>query len=90
MFGLTAQMRRVAASIPSNIAEGHARGSTKEFMHHVSIGLGSLAEIETQLEIALSLQYLNKESWETQLARCCEVGKMLRGLQKALSQKLER
>jgi four helix bundle protein len=46
-FGLTSQLRRAAVSIPSNIAEGHARESTKEYLHHVSFALGSLAELET-------------------------------------------
>jgi four helix bundle protein len=57
LFGLTAQMRRAAVSIPSNIAEGQARSSSKEFLHFLSYALGSLAELETQLELAVRLQY---------------------------------
>jgi len=56
-FALTAQMRRAAVSIPSNIAEGHARRHTKEYMNHLSIALGSLAELQTQIEIARRLGY---------------------------------
>ena len=51
-FGLTAQLRRAAVSVPSNIAEGSVRRSRKQFCHYLEIALGSLAEIETQLEIA--------------------------------------
>jgi four helix bundle protein len=50
-------MRRAAVSIPANIAEGHARDSTKEFLHHISISLGSLAELETMFILAQELGY---------------------------------
>ena len=60
-FGLTAQMRRAAVSVPSNIAEGAARSSKKEFAHFLVIARGSLSEIETQLEIAKQLGYLVEE-----------------------------
>ncbi|MGA2883173.1 MAG: four helix bundle protein [Bryobacteraceae bacterium] len=50
-------MRRAAVSIPSNIAEGQARAFSKEFLHFLSFALGSLAELETQLELAVRLQY---------------------------------
>lgn len=51
-FGLSSQLRRAAVSVPSNIAEGSSRSSRKEFRHFIEIALGSLAEMETQLEIA--------------------------------------
>ncbi len=62
-FGLTSQVRRAAVSIPSNIAEGAARNSKKEFSRFLYISLGSLAEVETQLEIAGRLKFIseNKE-----------------------------
>ena len=58
-FGLTSQMRRAAVSVPSNIAEGSARQSTKELLHFLSMAAGSLAELDTQLEIALRLNLCN-------------------------------
>lgn len=57
MYGLTSQMRRSSVSIPSNVAEGAARQSTKEFLQFLYIALGSLSEIETQLVIAQRLGY---------------------------------
>ncbi|WP_026838080.1 four helix bundle protein [Gillisia sp. JM1] len=62
-FGLTSQLRRAVVSIPSNIAEGAARNSKKEFIRFLYISLGSLAEVETQLEIAGRLKFIseNKE-----------------------------
>jgi len=61
LFALTAQMRRAAVSIPSNIAEGRARDSTREFLHFLAISRGSLAELETQLELAIRLDYTDSE-----------------------------
>ena len=51
-YGLTSQIRRAAVSVPSNIAEGHTREHLKEYLHHLSMAQASLAELETQLEIA--------------------------------------
>lgn len=60
-FGLMAQMRRAVVSIPSNIAEGAARNTKKEFLHYLYISLGSLSEIETQLLISQRLGYLHDQ-----------------------------
>ncbi len=81
-FGLTAQIRRAAVSIPSNIAEGHARNSTGEFIQFLGIARGSLAEVNTQLLIAKNLRYV--ESIEMQLDAAAEVGRILNGLMKSL------
>jgi four helix bundle protein len=62
IYGLTNQMRRCSVSIPSNIAEGYTRGRPKEIINFLLISLGSSAELETQLEICLRLNFLTKES----------------------------
>jgi four helix bundle protein len=87
-YGLCSQLQRAVVSIPSNIAEGHARDSTKEFLHHLSFALGSLAEVETQILLAHQFGYLTVESKTLITAKADELGKMLRGLQKSLRAKL--
>ena len=88
VYGLASQIQRAAVSIPSNIAEGHSRDSTKEFLHFISISLGSLAELETQLILAGRLLYLEKKDLEIILSKTDEIQRMLRGLQKSLKAKL--
>lgn len=80
LYGLTNQLRRAAVSIPSNIAEGHARKSTAEFRNFLSIARGSLAEVETQLLIAKRLSYINKQRLEAILSIQVEVNKMTNAL----------
>ena len=87
-FALTSQVRRAAVSVPSVLAEGHARASTREFAHYVSVASGSLTELETQLIISVRLGFTSRETCDGLLARSDEVGKMLRGLQKALDSKV--
>jgi four helix bundle protein len=85
IYGLTSQVRRAAVSIPSNIAEGQGRTSTKEFMHHLSMAYGSLREVETQVLIAKRLGYLPGDIIERLLANTGEVGRLINGLSRSLS-----
>ena len=80
LYGLTNQLRRAAVSIPSNIAEGHARCSTQEFHRFLSIARGSLAEVETQLLIAQRLGYLSNDQLSPILNLQIEINKMTNGL----------
>jgi four helix bundle protein len=84
-FGLTAQLRRSAVSIPSNIAEGHARGSPKSFIQYLWIANGSLAELETQIVIAEQLGFVNRSQTEDILNKTNEIGRMLTGLRRSLT-----
>ena len=84
-FGLTSQMQRAAVSIPANIAEGHGRKSTKAYLNHVSIANGSLMELETLLQIAARLEYLENKQLLDALSRTNEIGKMLSGLTRSLN-----
>ncbi len=86
-YRLTDQMCRAVVSIPSNIAEGGARKSTKEFMRFVSIAIGSLAELRTQVVIAKELGYTNKETTTEISSLMIILGKKLHGLYKALERK---
>lgn len=79
-FGLTSQMRRAAVSIPSNIAEGAARQSNKEFIQFLYIALGSTVEVETQLNIAKNLNFINDETFERMDEDQNEISRMLMGL----------
>lgn len=87
-YGLSSQIQRAAVSVHSNIAEGHGRDSTKEYLHFLSVALGSLHEVETQLILAGRLKYLDQKDLDLVLARMDEAGRMLRGLQKSLKAKL--
>jgi four helix bundle protein len=83
-YGLSSQMQRAAVSIPSNIAEGHARESTKEYLQHLSIAQASLAELETQLEIAKQLNYISEEEATRLLEKMNSLGRQLFALRNAL------
>jgi four helix bundle protein len=83
LFGLAQQMRRAAVSIPSNIAEGAARNSEKEYAHFISIARGSLAELETQYKIALSLKYCQESTLISE--KINHLARLLTGLYKKWS-----
>jgi four helix bundle protein len=84
-FGLINQIRRAAVSIPSNIAEGQGRNSTKEFKQFLAIGLGSLAELETQLIIAKEIEYLTQNGLDALLSPLDRIRKMIKGLSKGIA-----
>ncbi|MDD4202144.1 MAG: four helix bundle protein [Candidatus Omnitrophica bacterium] len=80
LYGLTTQIRRASVSVPSNIAEGAARTSNKEFMHFLFIAIGSLSELETQLIIAKNLGYINEALFDEIVSENEELAKMIHGL----------
>lgn len=84
-FGLTAQMRRSAISIPSNIAEGYGRQATGEYRHHLSFSRGSLLELETQAMLCFRLKYLAEDQLNPVLKQIAEISKMLGSLISKLS-----
>ena len=88
-YGLISQLQRAAVSVPSNIAEGHARESTREYLRYLLIARGSLAELETQLLLCQRLQLLGAPDVEKALGASDEIGKMLRGLQRSLNERLD-
>ena len=77
MYGLSDQMRRAVVSIPSNIAEGYTRNSTKEYLNFLSIANGSRTELETQLIICNKIGYLTEKDIEPAMQECEEIGKMI-------------
>ena len=88
IYGLTSQIRRCAVSVPSNLAEGNGRDSTKEFLHFIAISVGSICELETQLLLSQRLKYINEKDLETILVLLTETKRTIRGLQKALKEKI--
>jgi four helix bundle protein len=89
-FGLTAQMRRAAVSIPLNVAEGACRHSTSVYINHLSIALGSHGELETCVEISRRLGYLSTSSTQELMSFCDPVGRLLNGLLRSLQASLLR
>ena len=87
IYGLTSQLKRAAVSVPSNIAEGQGRKSTREFLHHLSIAYGSLMEVETQILIAARLGYLSERNAKQITERSAEVGRLINGLSNSLNNK---
>jgi four helix bundle protein len=88
VFGLSSQLQRAAVSVPANIAEGHTRGTTKEFLRYVTMSHGSLAELETVFLVARDLQYIDATHFDRLAALCDSTGKMLGALRRSLVKKL--
>ena len=88
MFGLALQMRRAAVSIPSNIAEGYARGTDREKLHFLRISSGSMSEVETQLLLSLNLGYITQESYVELSEHLTSVCKQLNALISTIKKRL--
>jgi four helix bundle protein len=85
MYGLTSQIRRCAVSIPSNIAEGSARTTKKDFSHFLAIALGSAAELETQLIISRNLGFLQDAVLDDLVLELTSIRRMTLGLRKSIN-----
>ncbi|MEK6746916.1 MAG: four helix bundle protein [Pseudomonadota bacterium] len=88
LYALTSQLRRAIISVPSNIAEGHSRSGTKDFIQFISIAIGSLAEVETQIILAEDLEYINSSKTEKIYGNIHELQRMLHALRTSLKAKL--
>jgi len=89
IYGLTSQIRRASVSVPSNIAEGHTRHHLKEYLHHLSMAQASLAELETQLEIANRLKFIEPSQLNDSLREIESLGKQMYALRNSLRQNLK-
>jgi four helix bundle protein len=87
-FGLTSQIRRSAGSIPANIAEGHGRENTGNFVQHLRISQGSLKELQTHLLLAERVGIVMTLDLQSLLSQCESLGKMLRALIRSLQDKV--
>jgi four helix bundle protein len=87
LFGLTSQIRRAAGSVPANVAEGHGRENTGNFVQHLRISHGSLKELETHLLLAERVGVLPAVDLHPTITQCESVGKMLRALIRSLQDK---
>lgn len=86
LYGLTSQIRRSAASVPANIAEGYGRESKGAYVQHLRVAQGSLKELETHLLLSEAVELTTKDAIEYLLNQCDTVGRMLHGLIRALEQ----
>lgn len=87
-YSLVNQLRRAAVSVPSNIAEGQGRSRTGDYLRHLSLAVGSLSELETQILIARRLEYISADDEKRLLDACTAIGKMLGGLIRSLRRRL--
>ena len=82
---MASQLKRAIISVPSNIAEGQGRNSSKEFAYHLSVAYGSLMEAETQIQIAANLDYVDQNVADGLFQKTAEIGRMLNGLSRSIS-----
>ena len=87
MYGMASQIRRAAASIPANIAEGNGRETTGSYIHFLRIAQGSLKELETHILLCQTVLLIENQNAEDMLLQCETIGKMLRALIRSLQQK---
>ena len=87
LYGLTSQVRRAVVSVPSNIAEGEGRNSPNDFARFLAIAHGSLREVETQLLIAVRLNYLSRDDVAEAINLSEETGRIINGLKRNLQQR---
>jgi four helix bundle protein len=90
LYGLSAQLRRAAISIPSNVAEGQQQESTKNYLRHLSVAPGSEAEVQTQLELVIRLQLVASDRVTPVLRLASRTGQILRGLRRSLRQRAKK
>jgi len=90
MFGVTSQIRRSAASVPANVAEGHGRESTGDFIQFLRISQGSLKELETHLLLAAKVNICAASAIEPHLQQADRIGRMLRSLIRRLQERHKR
>ncbi|MDX2112360.1 MAG: four helix bundle protein [Alphaproteobacteria bacterium] len=88
IYGLTAQLRRAVVSVPSNIAEGHSRSGTKDFIQFISVSIGSLAEVETQIILSEDLEFCQPAQTISIYKNIEELQRMLHALRSSLKAKL--
>ena len=88
IFGLVTQLRRASVSVPSNIAEGYARGTDKEKLHFLRIASGSISEVETQLMLGLNLGYIDQEKYNEISETVTSVWKQLNSLISSIKKRL--
>ena len=85
-YGLVAQMRRAAVSVPSNLAEGAARTSKREFLQFISVAQGSLSELDTQLELSMMLGFIEEEDGRALQDEIQIVSRLLYGLARSVKE----
>jgi len=88
-YGIISQIRRAGVSIPANISEGAARKGIKEFLHFLSISMGSISELETLLIISKKVNYLNELQYNKLISQLSSIARLLTGLQKSLNNKIQ-
>ena len=88
IYGLTSQIRRAAISIPSNIAEGNGRNTTRDYVHFLGMAYGSVKEVETQVLIAERLRYINSGRSVELVTMTGETARLISGLMNSLNRKI--